>query len=172
MSGAYQIRPSFTVEHAEQPNSLAEFLLHTFADDTGDVHVQRVGQHVVLTAAADTRHFWSPWLHIEIEEADTGSLVRAKFSPHPNLWTSFAFGYFTLGTVVFFAGFFALAQMLTSQPAWAWWITGVAVFGLIVMWITAKVGQGLAHEQMHLLRNRLEETLTKASQSPQTHVSG
>ncbi len=170
MSGAYQIRPTFTKEHQAEPASLAESLLHTFAGDDSDAHVQRVGQHIVLTPIPKARHLWSPWLHVEIEVAESGSLVRAKFSPHPNLWTSFAFGYFTLGTVVFFAGFFAVAQMFTGERPWAWWVTAVAAVGLIAMWITAKVGQGLAHEQMHQLRTQLEEALETAADTPSSQA--
>jgi len=167
MAGAYEIRPSFTIEHAAQATALADHLQHTFSDTANGINVQRVGQHIVLTPSAETWHLWSPWLHIEIEDADTGSLIRAKFGPHPNLWTSFMFGYFTLGSTVFFAGFFAAAQMFTGQSPWAWWITGAAVLGLIAMWVTAKVGQGLSFEQMHLLRNRLDETLANAGDTPE-----
>ena len=167
MSSAYEIRPSFTIEHVVQATPLADHLLHIFSDPDSGINVQRVGQHLVLTPSAETWHLWSPWLHIEIEDADKGCFISGKFSPHPNLWTSFMFGYFTLGSTVFFAGFFAAAQMLTGQSPWALWVTAAATLGLIAMWITAKVGQGLSFEQMHLLRNRLVETLANAGDPPE-----
>lgn len=127
--------------------------------ESSGVFAQRAGRHVTISPVIADRHLWSPWLHVEVEQRDSGSLVRAKYSPHPNLWTSFAFGYLTLGTLVFFAGFFALAQTLIGQGTWAWWVTIASLVGMFVMWVTAKVGQQLAHDQMIELRQKLDTIL-------------
>ena len=121
--------------------------------------VRSVGQHLVLTHAAHLRHFWSPWLHVEVEAHDRASRVIAKFTPHPNLWTSFAFGYFTLGALAFFAGFFALAQAMLRQSAWAWWVAAGAAVGMLAMFVFAKLGQRLAAQQMGDLSTRLDAVL-------------
>ncbi|RNC82239.1 MAG: hypothetical protein ED559_10795 [Phycisphaera sp.] len=159
MSNAFDIRPSFTLEHAAEPEELATHIMGVASADASGVFAQRAGRHVTISPVISDRHLWSPWLHVEVEERNSGSLVRAKYSPHPNLWTSFAFGYLTLGALVFFAGFFALAQTLIGQGAWAWWVTIASLAGMLVMWITAKVGQQLAHDQMIELRQTLDSIL-------------
>ena len=118
-----------------------------------------ISPHLVLTHTAHLRHLWSPWLHVEVEALGSGSRVIAKFSPHPNLWTSFAFGYFTLGTTALFAACFALAQSMLSQPPWAWWVAGVAALMMLAMFLIAKLGQRLANEQMRELSERLGAVL-------------
>ncbi|GAB5496218.1 MAG: hypothetical protein Phyf2KO_12980 [Phycisphaerales bacterium] len=159
MSNALDIRPSFTLEHAFGPEELASHIMGAASADASGVFAQRAGLHITISPVVVDRHLWSPWLHVEVEESESGSLVRAKYSPHPNLWTSFAFGYLTLGTLVFFAGFFALAQTLIGQGTWAWWVTVASLVGMFVMWLIAKVGQRLAHDQMIELRQKLDSIL-------------
>lgn len=159
MTTAFEIRPAFSLKHPSDAETLASHIMGLASDETSGVLVQRAGNHIVLSPVPDVRHLWSPWLHLEIEPQETGSLLRAKYSPHPNLWTSFAFGYLTLGTLVFFAAFFAVAQSLIGQGTWGWWVTGAALAGLLVMWLVAKLGQRLAQDQMLELRHTLESIL-------------
>ncbi len=159
MPGALEIRPTSLREHAAPPEAITAAILDHFAHHDADVIVRCVGQHLVLTHAAHLRHYWSPWLHIEVETHAQASRVIAKFTPHPNLWTSFAFGYFTLGAVAFFAGFFAIAQALIKQSAWAWWVAAGAGVGMLAMFVFAKLGQRLAAHQMGELSARLDAVL-------------
>ena len=159
MSGALEIRPTSIREHAATPEAITGAILDHFAHHDADVIVRSVGQHLVLTHAAHLRHFWSPWLHVEVEAHDRASRVIAKFTPHPNLWTSFAFGYFTLGALAFFAGFCALAQAMLRQSAWAWWVAAGAAVGMLAMFVFAKLGQRLAAQQMGDLSTRLDAVL-------------
>lgn len=159
MSGALEIRPTSIRKHAAPPEAITGAILDHFAHHDADVIVRSVGQHLVLTHSAHLRHFWSPWLHIEVEAHERASRVIAKFTPHPNLWTSFAFGYFTLGALAFFGGFFAVAQAIVNQSAWAWWIAAGAGVGMLAMFVFAKLGQRLAAQQMGDLSTRLNAVL-------------
>lgn len=160
MSGVLEIRPTTIREHDAAPDDITVALLAHFAHKDGDVIIRSVGHHLVLAHMDHLRHFWSPWLHIEVEPREAGSRVIAKFTPHPNLWTSFAFGYFTLGTVVMFAVCYAGAQMMIGQSAWAWWVALGAVLAMLVMFVFAKLGQRLAAEQMRELSERLGAVLS------------
>ena len=159
MSGVLEIRPTQIREHDAPPEDLAAALLDHFASSNNDITIRSVGQHLVLTHTAHLRHLWSPWLHVEVEAIGSGSRVIAKFSAHPNLWTSFAFGYFTLGTTALFAACFALAQTMLSQSPWAWWVAGVAAALMLAMFLIAKLGQRLAEDQMRDLSERLGAVL-------------
>ncbi len=162
MSGALEIRPTRISRHAAPPEAIADAILDHFRQSDADVIVRNVGHHLVLTHAAHLRHLWSPWLHVEVEAQGDSSRVIARFTPHPNLWTSFAFGYFTLGAVAFFAGFFAIAQAIIQQPAWALWIAVGAGAGMLAMFAFAKFGQRLAAQQMGELAIRLDAVLAGA----------
>ena len=160
MSGVLEIRPTTIREHEAAPDDISTALLSHFAHKDGDIIIRSVGHHLVLAHMEHLRHFWSPWLHIEIEAHGSGSRVIAKFTPHPNLWTSFAFGYFTLGTTALFGACYAGAQMMLGQSAWAWWVALGAVAVMFVMFLFAKLGQKLAADQMRELSERLEAVLS------------
>lgn len=165
MTGVLEIRPTSIREHRASPESLSRAIHDRFSRED-DVLVKSVASHIVLTHARHLRRLWSPWLHVELEPTTEGSRVIARFSPHPNLWTAIALGYFALGGMLFFAGFFAVAQALLGQTAWAAWIAGACAVGLVALFVVAKVGQGLAQAQMADLATRLAEVLDRAPPEP------
>jgi hypothetical protein len=124
-------------------------------------------EHLVLTVPADQQHFWSPWLMVELSPRASGAHLHAKFSPHPSVWTGFAFGYLTLGVV------FAVALVIVASvallpgggdPSWAVWLAGGAAVAMVGMWWASQIGQRLAHAQMELLRRELERAIAGLSE--------
>ena len=50
-----------------------------------------VGRHAELFVPENERRVWSPWLSVTTESAqDGGSLVRGRFSPHPQVQVVYA----------------------------------------------------------------------------------
>jgi hypothetical protein len=119
-------------------------------------------EHVVLTVPSDQQHFWSPWLMIELSPRASRTHLHAKFSPHPSVWTGFAFGYLTLGVVsaaaLVIAGSVALLPRGDSQ-GWALWLASGSGLAMAGMWWASQIGQRLAHAQMELLRGELERAI-------------
>lgn len=113
-------------------------------------------------------HLWSPQLRLELSEVDGQTDIRARFSPHPHVWTLYlaihvigAFG--TLG-----AGIFGLSQHLVGQSPWALWALPAAPVLAALVWALAFVGQGLAAEQMYALRRFVEEAVATSARNEQT----
>ena len=84
----------------------------------------------MLTVSDKDRHFWSPWLDMEViepdEDGDTDSVtVRGRFMPHPNIWTAYMAGYFGLATFSAFAAIYAYAQWATEQTPTGLWAAGL-----------------------------------------------
>ena len=118
--------------------------------------------HIIVCLRAPWRHFWSPWLHLEVQGDEAGTRIDGRFSPHPSVWSGFAFAYLALSVVAFFALVFASAQLLLGTAPWA---AGIALGCVGVgagMWWAAQVGQGLASAQMELLRAAFDEALSPA----------
>lgn len=124
-----------------------------------------VGRHVMLTVSEKDRHFWSPWLDVEVLErgvdeddgegdpADGGAVtVRGRFMPHPNIWTAYMAVYFGLVTFALFAACFAYAQWTTESPPTALWGVGFSALATAGVWWSAQVGQKLARGQMGELK--------------------
>ncbi|MDF1801093.1 MAG: hypothetical protein P1V81_18140 [Planctomycetota bacterium] len=117
------------------------------------------GGKVELTLVQERVRIWSPQLSALVTSAEGGSLVKARFGPHPHVWGLFLAGYATgimlscatllLGTV----------QLLLDMTPWALWLTPAALLLTGLTYGAAYVGQGLGAGQMHDLRNFLDGAL-------------
>lgn len=154
------IRPTFEVLVAGDGAAVVERLRQRLADGVYPVRTQAVGAHFTLFPAERDVHFWSPWLHIEVESRDDGGTrVFGRFSPRPSIWTGFMCGYFGLATAGFFAGVWGASQMMLGQRPVAIWITlGCAVVMALMLW-ASQIGQRLAHEQMAQMQAMVGEIL-------------
>ena len=161
-----KMRPTFLLAvdltHEEAIGRIRALLEHPDGRFIGKV----VGRHVMLTVSKKERHFWSPWLDMEVIEdgapgADVGGevTVRGRFMPHPSIWTAFVAGYFGLGTIALFAACFAYAQWVTESRPTALWCVGLSVVATVAVWWSAQVGQRLARGQMEVLREVVGEAL-------------
>ncbi len=174
-----ELRPSFTIGLNEPCGHVLKRLRARMRADHVEVRwAQRPGgggppsaredqDHVVLCIVEPERHFWSPWLMVDIAEQDGGVHLYGRFSPHPSVWTGFAFCYLTLGAIGFFALIFAWASQLSGS--------GKPVVGLIApvcalvafsLWWASQVGQRLAHAEMRTLRACLDAALRDVDQPP------
>ena len=60
-----------------------------------DFMVSRIDTHVFIRIPKRKEHFWSPQLHIEVNEIDEQHCeLRVLFSPSPTVWTFFMFLHF------------------------------------------------------------------------------
>lgn len=157
------MRPTFVLHVRTTPAQTAERIEELLHHDTYAVVGRRAGHHMMLTVSEAQRHFWSPWLNLEVEQepGKPGGLttVHGRFSPAPSVWTGFMLAYITLGTIGFFAAMFGASQwMMGSTPHLFWGVLACAILAAATWWFSL-VGQKLAHEQMHLLRETVEREL-------------
>ncbi|MBL0220333.1 MAG: hypothetical protein IPQ07_41500 [Myxococcales bacterium] len=124
--------------------------------------------HLVLTVPAAQQRLWSPWLTIDITPRDGGSHLFARFSPHPSVWTGFAFGYLTFGVVLLFSLIFAGAHAMVGGELWPFQVSAGALLVLGAMWGASRVGQQLARGQMTTLRHELERAIETCKATGET----
>ena len=75
--------------------------------------VYRIDDHVFIKFPKQKQHFWSPQLHLEINEVDEkSSLLHGLFGPNPTVWTFFMFLHFMV------AGLF-IAFSIWAYTNWA-----------------------------------------------------
>jgi len=86
------LRPRFQLE-LPQPK---ESVLESFENKKKEPFlINRIDDHVFIKFQKKDVHFWSPQLHLEINEIDTEkSKVYGLFGPNPTLWTFFMFLHF------------------------------------------------------------------------------
>lgn len=169
---ALALRPSFAIDlampslHAlprlaTELASGAMALRRTRVPGGGRDAGPRDRDHLVLTVPAAQQHFWSPWLTIEMTPREGGAHLFAQFSPHPSIWTAFAFGYLALGTLTAVALAIAGSGLLVrgSDLGWTVWVAGGCVLGMVIMWWVSQIGQRIARAQMTALTAELDRAL-------------
>lgn len=120
---------------------------------------ERTETHALITFRAEHRHFWSPWLHLDLLVEADQTRVSGRFSPHPSVWTGFAFGYLTLAVLSFFALVFGYSQSTIGSSPVALGAIPIAAAIAAMMWWSAQIGQRLARDQMAQIRAQLQEAL-------------
>lgn len=115
--------------------------------------------HALITICENKRHFWSPWMHLEVRSADPVRHIVGRFSPHPSIWTGFIFSYLAIGVLMFFAMMFGVSQQLSKQSPWAYYVIPIGLVIALVLWFASKAGQKLAHDEMAQMKSKLEQSL-------------
>ncbi len=151
------VRPTFELTLTEPPERAMAMVEEALQADTRHPHQIR-GPHVVLTVPPDARHFWSPWLTMEVSPAATGSVLHGRFSPKPAVWTGFMFGYITLTTAGSFGLMFAVSLAIIGKSVWIAAVCSIVFFlAAAGMYVASQIGQRLARAQMHELHAMVSE---------------
>jgi hypothetical protein len=150
--------PRLTAELASGPMALRRTRVPgSGRDDDGP----RDRDHLVLTVPAAARHFWSPWLTIDVAPHDGGAHLFARFSPHPSVWTAFVLGYLALGSITAVALAIAGSGLMVRgvDLSWALWGASACAIGMAAMWWVSQLGQRIARAQMVALAGELDRAI-------------
>jgi hypothetical protein len=103
------------------------------------------------------RKLWSPYLAMQVERRPTGSLLRGRYGPHPEIWTLFMFLYTVVGFLTVIGLMFGFVQWQLGMVPWGFWGVAVGLPGLVVVYGISATGQRLSAHQMEDLRHRIDE---------------
>ena len=145
------MRPTFTIEFPIDAESAIACLESLVRDEDYPIEGRVAGNHLMLVIPPSRRHFWSPWLHLEVHEDNAKSRVKGKFSPNPSVWTGFMLTYIALATLVFFAVMFGVSQWMMDKPPSGFMLSSLPILIAVVMYWSSLVGQRIAQEQMREL---------------------
>ncbi|WP_370391701.1 GTP-binding protein [uncultured Winogradskyella sp.] len=95
-----------------------EDLLRRFdSKDKSEFIITRVDDHVFIRFPKKNQHFWSPQLHLEINEInEKSSTVRGLFGPNPTIWTMFMFLHFVVAGFFIAFGIWAYTNAKLGEP--------------------------------------------------------
>ncbi len=160
LSNEVVLRPRFNIE-LNQDNESALEAFDAIKKTQNDFVISRVDDHVFIRIPKNKQHFWSPQLHLEINEVDEkSSLLHGLFGPNPTVWTLFMFLHFFVAVV--FIGFGAWAYSNWSLGNSYGLQIGVMVF-MVVLWFAlyfaGRIGKSTGKEEMHLLHDFMNKTL-------------
>jgi len=160
LSNNVVLRPRFKIEL----NRYNESALETFdakKKTQTDFIISRIDDHVFIRLPKSKQHFWSPQLHLEINELDeNSSILHGLFGPNPTVWTLFMFLHFFVAVVSI--GFGAWAYSNWSLDNSYMVQVGVMIL-MIVLWFTlyfaGRMGKLKGKDEMHLLHNFMNTVL-------------
>ena len=88
------LRPRFKME-IKHPNEDVLRAFETVKSTQSNFIISRVDDHVFIRLPKHKQHFWSPQLHLEVNERTSeSSVLHGLFGPNPTVWTLFMFIHF------------------------------------------------------------------------------
>lgn len=134
---------------ASDTGDALEAVLKGHADRLG---YRRTGGHFLVSIRGERRHFWSPWLTLELTDATgadgEGSLGHGRFNPSPGIWTGFMLAALAMGTIATAGAVWAFAEWTLGRPAYGLSGAFVGVMGMGGLLIVSAFGQRLAKGEM------------------------
>lgn len=157
------LRPRFKFEK-NQNNKYLLGLFDKAKKEQDNFKVSRIDNHVFLKLPKNKQHFWSPQLHLEIDEIDENSCtIRGLFGPNPTVWTMFMFFHFIVAGLFIGFGVWAYTNW-ALKTSYALQIS--LMFFMVIIWIAlyviGQMGKKAGMEEMHLLHGFMRDTLRNA----------
>jgi hypothetical protein len=154
------LRPRFKFD-VERKN---EDLLTLFEDTKkaqSDFIVSRSDDHVFIKFPKAKQHFWSPQLHLEINEnEDKNSTIHGLFGPNPTVWTMFMFFHFIVGGLFIGFGIWAYTNWsLEMSYAIQLFVALFMILIWFVLYFAGRMGKKTGMDEMHLLHHFMRDTL-------------
>lgn len=128
--------------------------------ETGRCHGTMSGHHVELLIDAAERHFWSPWLSVDLLPDRAGTRVKCRYGPHPSLWTAIASLYAVLAFALLSGLVFGGTQALLGHAPWGLIAAPVALLLALALYVGSQIGQRLGADQMQILDDFLGAALS------------
>lgn len=131
-----------------------------------DYKVYFSDRHIFIRFSKLHQHFWSPQLHLELQENDMTTEIRGLYGPNPIVWTMFMFLNFViailfLGTIIW--GYAMITTHRNVNPAI------VSALVLILIWLSfyfaGRFGKKKANKQM-LQLNAFFHSIIKPIEKP------
>lgn len=156
------LRPRFNCELFKNHLSALE-VFEGLQKSQSDFVVSRVDDHVFIRIPKRKQHFWSPQLHLEINEVDSNSAkLYGLFGPNPTLWTMFMFVHFFLAGIFIAFSIWTYTNWRLNNP---FGIQIGAMIAIIFIWIglyiMGRLGRTTGKPQMEELFEFMNQTLSE-----------
>ncbi|GAA4236383.1 hypothetical protein GCM10022291_20590 [Postechiella marina] len=162
MSNDIVLRPRFKVKLNKNKLDLLLAFDETKKTQTKFI-VNRLDDHVFIKLPKKDQHFWSPQLHLEINEITKNScLLHGLYGPNPTVWTMFMFFHFIVASLF-------IAFSIWAYTNWALKVSYALqvslILFMIIVWIclyfAARLGKASSKTEMIKLKEFIDAVLKK-----------
>jgi len=157
------LRPRFQLELPDTK----EVVLEAFeSSQKKPFLLNRSDDHIFIKFNVEKNNFWSPQLHLEInelvEQEEKGSRLYGVFGPNPTLWTFFMFLHFGVATVFSILGIWAYSSASLDRPyGLQLGLMGFMLVLWFVLYAFGRAGRQKGKPQMHELHTFMMEVLDR-----------
>lgn len=154
------LKPRFKFKFKENKEDvLAQFKVN-LEQNKGDFISKIIDHHIVIDVPPEKEHFWSPQLHVEIEDEDEMTIVKGIMGPKPKVWTFFMFLHFAVA-VAFFVFFVIFYSRWSLNQDYM--VSMIMCLVMPVVWVAlyfmGQLGKKFGYDQMVELHDVLTEAL-------------
>ncbi|MCV6629910.1 MAG: GTP-binding protein [Flavobacteriaceae bacterium] len=123
--------------------------------------ITQVDDHIFIKLPKKEQHFWSPQLHLEVEEtAEKHTLLKGLFGPNPTVWTMFMFFHFVVAGLFFGFGTWAFSNHTLNKPYSSQIILLILmVVAWFVLYFAGRIGKSTGSKEMAKLNRFMKDTL-------------
>lgn len=161
---SFRSRPRFTRYFTNDVKTL----INTFEKALNNCELGCEGSvathHVFIKTPIQDRHFWSPQLHLQIEEYKNGSQIRGLYGPSPAVWTLFIFLYAFFGCLCLAFSIFGFTLYSLDSSPWPLWIAGLSFTLIIGTYFAAQLGQKIGLKDTIQLHSFFEESISELNE--------
>ncbi len=156
------LRPRFKTELNVNNSTLLKAFEAT-KKTQNDFVVNRIDDHVFIKFPKERQHFWSPQLHLEINESGTNtSTLHGLFGPNPTVWTMFMFLHFVVACLFIGFGIWAYTNWsLGNNYAIQVFITLFMIILWFALYFGGRIGKATGTDQMHELHEFMNRILNE-----------
>lgn len=160
LSNDIVLRPRFKLDIGRYNQSILSDFKNAKTSQSSFI-VTRIDDHVFIKYPKDQQTFWSPQLHLEINEVDkNNSIINGLFGPNPTVWTMFMFLHFLVAGVFIAFGIWAYTNW-SLEKSYAIQLSLMLL--MIVIWIglyfAGSIGKASSEHEMHALNDFMYEVL-------------
>ncbi|GAA3648850.1 GTP-binding protein [Flavivirga jejuensis] len=125
--------------------------------------VTRLDNHVFIKFPKEKQTFWSPQLHLEIDEIDdNSSVVHGLFGPNPTVWTMFMFFHFIVASLFIAFSIWAYTNWILKE---SFALQVGLMLLMVVIWIAlyfaGSIGKASNVNEMGALNNFMNGVINK-----------
>jgi hypothetical protein len=154
------LRPRFKFEIPRSNEAvLSDF--ETAKSTQSDFILNRIDDHVFIKFPKAQQHFWSPQLHLEINEVNKETcMLHGLFGPSPTVWTLFMFLHFAVAGLFIAFGIWAYSNWALKQ-SFAFQVSLMVL--MVVIWIAlyfaGSIGKASSKKEIHALNDFMYRVL-------------
>ena len=160
LSNEIVLRPRFKFEVATDNETLLKAFEASKLSQK-DFIVSRIDDHIFIKIPKKDQHFWSPQLHLEInEDGSNKAIVHGLFGPNPTVWTMFMFLHFIVAALFFGFGVWAYTNAsLGNSYAIQIFLPLLMVALWFALYVSGRLGRYKGKPEMHKLHDFMNDIL-------------